>query len=287
MPELPEVEIIKQSLKRKIKDKKIIKVVVRNRNLRFKLQSNFEKNLTNRIVNKISRISKYLILIFDNHKYCIIHLGMSGTVHLINKSKKTKITNLSFYKSKILPKKHNHIEIIFSKFKIIYNDPRRFGLFKILNNKHEFKSYFNKLGPEALNDDFNIKYLKKNLKNKKKNIKNLLLDQKFVAGIGNIYANEILFYSKINPKKKALKINYKEINQLLKFSKKVLNLAIKFGGSSIKDFKNTKGSMGEFQKKFKVYEKDNEKCPRKKCSGKIIKIFISNRSTFFCNSCQK
>ena len=174
MPELPEVEIVKQSLKRKIKDKKIIKVVVRNRNLRFKLQSNFEKILTNRIVNKISRISKYLILIFDNHKYCIIHLGMSGTVHLINKSKKTKITNLSFYKSKILPKKHNHIEIIFSKFKIIYNDPRRFGFFKILNNKHEFKSYFDKLGPEALNDDFNIKYLKKNLKNKKKNIKNLL-----------------------------------------------------------------------------------------------------------------
>tara|TARA_B100000953_G_scaffold132321_1_gene109266 strand:- start:217 stop:855 length:639 start_codon:yes stop_codon:yes gene_type:complete len=212
---------------------------------------------------------------------------MSGTIHLINKNQEREMTNLSFYQSKILPKKHNHIEIIFSKFKIIYNDPRRFGFFKILNNEHEFKSYFNKLGPEALNDDFNIKYLKKNLKNKKKNIKNLLLDQKFVSGIGNIYANEILFYSKINPKKKALKINYKEINQLLKFSKKVLNLAIKFGGSSIKDFMNTKGSMGEFQKEFKVYEKDNEKCPRKKCSGKIIKIFISNRSTFFCNSCQK
>ena len=286
MPELPEVEIVKQSLKKKIKNKKIIKVVVRNRNLRFKLQSDFEKNLTNRTINQISRIAKYLILIFDNHKYCIIHLGMSGTIHLINKGQKTKMTNLSFYQSKILPKKHNHIEIIFSKFKIIYNDPRRFGFFKILNNEYEFKSYFNKLGPEALNDDFNIKYLKKNLKNKKKNIKNLLLDQKFVSGIGNIYANEILFYSKINPKKNALKINYKEINELIKFSKKVLNLAIKFGGSSIKDFKNTKGSMGEFQKEFKVYEKDNEKCPRKKCSGKIIKIFISNRSTFFCNSCQ-
>ena len=286
MPELPEVEIVKQSLKKKIKNKKIIKVVVRNRNLRFKLQSDFEKNLTNRTINQISRIAKYLILIFDNHKYCIIHLGMSGTVHLINKNQETEMTNLSFYQSKILPKKHNHIEIIFSKFKIIYNDPRRFGFFKILNNEYEFKSYFNKLGPEALNDNFNIKYLKKNLKNKKKNIKNLLLDQKFVSGIGNIYANEILFYSKINPKKKALKINYKEVNQLLKFSKKVLNLAIKFGGSSIKDFKNTKGLMGEFQKEFKVYEKDNEKCPRKKCSGKIIKIFISNRSTFFCNSCQ-
>ena len=168
MPELPEVEIVKQSLKKKIKDKKIIKVIVRNRNLRFKLQNDFEKNLTNRIINQISRISKYLILIFDNHKYCIIHLGMSGTIHLINKSQKTKMTNLSFYQSKILSKKHNHIEIIFSKFKIIYNDPRRFGFFKILNNEHEFKLYFNKLGPEALNDNFNIKYLIKNLKNKKK-----------------------------------------------------------------------------------------------------------------------
>ena len=168
MPELPEVEIVKQSLKKKIKNKKIIKVVVRNRNLRFKLQSDFEKNLTNRTINQISRIAKYLILIFDNHKYCIIHLGMSGTIHLINKGQKTKMTNLSFYQSKILPKKHNHIEIIFSKFKIIYNDPRRFGFFKILNNEYEFKSYFNKLGPEALNDDFNIKYLKKNLKKRKK-----------------------------------------------------------------------------------------------------------------------
>ena len=141
--------------------------------------------------------------------------------------------------------------------------------------------------PISFGRDGDFNRTKKTIDQTKSNIKNLLLDQKFVSGIGNIYANEILFYSKINPKKKAQKINYKEVNQLLKFSKKVLNLAIKFGGSSLKDFKNTKGLMGEFQKEFKVYEKDNEKCPRKKCSSKIIKIFISNRSTFFCNSCQK
>ena len=287
MPELPEVEIVKRSLKKKIKDKKIIKVLVRNRNLRFKLQNDFEKKLKNRVVKQIYRISKYLILIFDNYKYCIIHLGMSGTIHLISKNKKKKITNLSFYQSRILPKKHNHIEIIFSNFKIIYNDPRRFGFFKIFNHEYEFKSYFNKLGPEALNDNFNTEYLKKNLKNKKKNIKNLLLDQRFVSGIGNIYANEILFYSKINPNKNAQKINNKEINELVKFSKKILILAIKFGGSSIKNYKNIKGSKGEFQKEFKVYERDNENCYRKKCNGKIVKIFISNRSTFFCNTCQK
>ena len=197
------------------------------------------------------------------------------------------MTNLSFYKSKDLPKKHNHVEIIFPGFKVVYNDPRRFGFFKILNNKREFKVYFNKLGPEAINSKFNVRYINKLIKNKKKNIKNLILDQKFVSGIGNIYANEILFYCKINPNKQALKINYKEVKELVKFSKKVLFLAIKFGGSSIKDFKNTKGLIGKFQKEFKVYEKTNEICPRTKCNGKIIKTYISNRSTFFCKSCQK
>ena len=118
MPELPEVEIVKQSLKRKIKDKKIIKVVVRNRNLRFKLQSNFEKNLTNRIVNKISRIAKYLILTFDNYKYCIIHLGMSGTIHLINNNQEKEITNLSFYQSKILPKNIIILKLYFLNLKL-------------------------------------------------------------------------------------------------------------------------------------------------------------------------
>ena len=286
MPELPEVEIVKQSLDKKIKFKTIKKVIVRNRNLRIKIPINFEDILKNKKVKKIVRFSKYIIIHLSEDTFCIIHFGMSGTIRLAN-NKKNRFTNLSFYKSQNLQDKHNHIEIQFKNFNIIYNDPRRFGFFELLNNKKDLSERFSSYGPEPFSKIFNLSYVSNFLKNKKKNIKNLLLDQKFVSGIGNIYANEILFYSKINPKKNALKINYKEINELVKFSKKVLNLAIKFGGSSIKDFKNTKGSIGEFQKKFKVYEKDNEKCPRKKCNGKIIKIFISNRSTFFCNSCQK
>ncbi len=116
MPELPEVEIVKQSLKKKIKNKKIIKVVVRNRNLRFKLQSDFEKNLTNRMINQISRIAKYLILIFDNNKYCIIHLGMSGTIHLINNNQAIEMTNLSFYQSKILQLRVRLLSLNIKKF---------------------------------------------------------------------------------------------------------------------------------------------------------------------------
>ena len=170
---------------------------------------------------------------------------------------------------------------------IIYNDPRRFGFFKLLKNKKELKKYFQRSGPEAISLKFNFKYVKYKLINKKKNIKNFLLDQYFVSGIGNIYANEILFYSKINPFKIAKKLSSKEIKKLIKYSKLVLNLAIKYGGSSIRDFKNAKGISGSFQNKFKVYDRENKYCLRKNCKGKIIKMFISNRSSFFCKSCQK
>ena len=287
MPELPEVEIVKRSLKNKVNYKKIKKIIITNRNLRFKIQKNFEKVLEGRSITNVSRFSKYIILTLDNYNYCLVHLGMSGTLHLINYKKKDKITNLSFYHSKILPKKHNHIKIKFSNFMIIYNDPRRFGFFKILNDKKEIKKYFQSYGPEAISSKFNFKYIKYKFINKKKNIKNFLLDQSFVSGIGNIYANEILYYSKINPFKIAKKLNNKEISKLAKYSKLVLNLAIKFGGSSIRNFKNAKGVSGLFQNKFKVYDRENKYCLRKKCKGKIIKRIISNRSSFFCKSCQK
>ena len=287
MPELPEVEVVKRSLKNKVNYKKIKKVIITNRDLRFKIQKNFEKLLEGRLVINVYRFSKYIILTLDNYNYCLIHFGMSGTLHLVNYKRKEKITNLSFYHSKILPKKHNHVKIKFSNFTIVYNDPRRFGFFKLLNNKKELKKYFQKLGPEGISSKFNFKYLKNKFKNKKKNIKNCLLDQTLVSGIGNIYASEILFYSKINPLKLVNKINNNEIKKLIKYSKLVLNLAIKFGGSSIRDFKNIKGSSGLFQNKFKVYERENQKCIRKNCKGEIIKIFISNRSSFFCKFCQK
>jgi len=287
MPELPEVEIIKRSLKNKVNYKKIKKIIITNRDLRFKIQKNFENLLEGRSITNVSRFSKYIILTLDNLNHCLIHLGMSGTLHLINYKKKEKITNLSFYNSKILPKKHNHVKIKFSNFTIIYNDPRRFGFFKLLKNKKELKKYFQRSGPEAISSKFNFKYVKYKLINKKKNIKNFLLDQYFVSGIGNIYANEILFYSKINPFKIAKKLSSKEIKKLIKYSKLVLNLAIKFGGSSIRDFKNAKGISGSFQNKFKVYDRENKYCLRKNCKGKIIKMFISNRSSFFCKSCQK
>ena len=171
MPELPEVEIVKRSLKNNVKCKKIKKVIISNRNLRFKIQKKFENILEGKSIINVQRFSKYIILTLDSYNYCLIHLGMSGTLHLINYKNKKKITNLNFYHSKILPKKHNHIKIKFSKFMIVYNDPRRFGFFKIFNNKEDLKKYFAKAGPEAISIKFNYKYVKSKLMNKKKILK--------------------------------------------------------------------------------------------------------------------
>jgi formamidopyrimidine-DNA glycosylase len=287
MPELPEVEIVKQSLAKKIQQKKIEKVIIKNRNLRFKIPLKFEELLQNKIIKKVTRFSKYLILNFSDGSFCLIHLGMSGTIHLIKKGNLNKFTNTSFYNSPNLPKKHNHVEIQFQNLKVIYNDPRRFGFFKFINNKQELINRFNHLGPEPFFKNFDLRYFLKYFLNKKKNIKSFLLDQKFVSGIGNIYASEILFLSKINPITFAMKLSKEDCKKIIFFSKHVLNKAIKKGGSSICNFKNTSGQNGNFQKEFKVYQRENLNCLRNKCNGKIKKIFISNRSTFFCNICQK
>ena len=287
MPELPEVEIVKQSLAKKIEQKKIKKVIIKNRNLRFKIPLKFEELLQNKIIKKVTRFSKYLILNFSDGSFCLIHLGMSGTVHLIKKNNFNKFTNTSFYNSPNLPKKHNHVEIQFQDLKVIYNDPRRFGFFKFIDNKQELINRFSHLGPEPFFKNFDLKYLTKYFLNKKKDIKSFLLDQKFVSGIGNIYASEILFLSKINPTTYAMKLSKEDCKKIIYFSKSVLNNAIKKGGSSIRDFKNITGKSGNFQKEFRVYQRENQNCLRNKCNGKIQKIFISNRSTFFCNTCQK
>ncbi len=286
MPELPEVEIVRQSLDKNIKHKKVQKVIVRNRNLRIKLPNNFKKILENKKIDKVSRFSKYLIIHLPKDEFCIIHLGMSGTIHLIKHKKKNYLTNLSFYNLPVVPKKHNHVEIVFNKFKIIYNDPRRFGFFQIIKSSSNLKKRFAHLGPEPFNIRFNLNYFKNFIRGKNRKIKDLIIDQNFVSGIGNIYASEILFVSKINPNKKIKFINEKECSQIIKNSKSILLKAINKGGSSIRDFKNADGFKGSFQSSFKVYQREGLNCKRKSCEGIIIKKVIANRSTFFCNSCQ-
>ena len=149
------------------------------------------------------------------------------------------------------------------------------------------KKRFLHFGPEPFQKKFNLDYVYSYFRKKKKNIKNFLLDQNFVSGIGNIYASEILFLSKINPQKKACHLKKKDCRKIISYSKKVLLRAIKKGGSSIRDFKNISGKKGNFQKNFNVYERNTLNCKRSNCAGTIQKKITGNRSTFFCNTCQK
>ena len=168
MPELPEVEIVRQSLNKKINNKKVKKVIVRNRNLRFKIPSNFVTFLKDKKIINVKRYSKYLILCLSNDQYCLLHLGMSGTIHIVDNIQKNLFTNSSFYSSPTLPTKHNHVEIIFKNLKVIYNDPRRFGFFEIIKSSSLLKKRFNKFGPEPFQPQFNLKYITSYFRGKKK-----------------------------------------------------------------------------------------------------------------------
>ena len=286
MPELPEVEVLKRSLQKKIRFLKIIRIRIYNRNLRYKVPYSINKNLKGCVVNNISRISKYLIFHINFSKKLLIHLGMSGTIHLIKKKNKNN-TNASFYHSSYLPQKHNHIEISFSNnIKMIYNDPRRFGYLKLLKKNYLLEKPIINLGPDPFSYKFNLKYIKNFIYKKKINIKNLLMNQKFVGGIGNIYANEILYYCKLRPTKTVNQLSKKNILNIILQARKVLNKAIILGGSSIRNFKKTDGVPGNFQQNFKVYGKNNVQCPRHGCDGYIQKILVSSRSAFYCPKCQ-
>ena len=286
MPELPEIEIVKRSLFKKINKAKIIDIKINNKNLRYRIPSTFSKHLIGEKILRISRRSKYLIFHFKK-KFLLVHLGMSGKL-LLMRSYDNTIFKTSFYYDLNILQKHNHIYFRFNNgLVLIYNDIRRFGFFKLYNTTQLNKIIFlKKLGLEPFNKKFNIKYFKKFVKNRKKNIKNLLMDQTFVSGLGNIYANEVLFVSMIKPLRTCNSLNKNEIKELILNIKKILKFAISKGGSSIKDFQNTFGKSGNFQQFFHVYGRKNKKCSRISCVGKIKKIMISNRSTFYCNKCQ-
>jgi len=288
MPELPEVEVVRRSLQSFIKGLQIKKVSVFNRNLRYKISRDFDKKIINQKIIFIRRRSKFLLLGLQNHSVILMHLGMTGKIFIINNSSK-KVFKTSFYYENEINKKHNHIIIKFNKFiKLIYNDVRKFGFVKIIpSGSIKENNHLRLLGPEPLNKDFNIKYLNTKIKNIKKNIKNLLMDQKLVSGLGNIYVNEILHLSSVNPLKVSKNLKIHQAKKIVKNVKTILLKAIKSGGSSIRDFKGALGKKGNFQQKFMVYDRNGQVCKKIGCRGKIKKIYISNRSTFYCLKCQK
>ncbi len=287
MPELPEVEVVKKSLNRNIKNLTIKKVIIKTKKLRYLVDKiNLIKLQEKKIIN-IKRRSKYLIFQFDQKILLLVHLGMTGKF-LIKEKDKLKKTGFhdEIYENTL---KHNHIIFILNKNKkLIYNDVRKFGFIKTINSKKLSENLHLKfLGPEPLSNNFNLSYFKKKILGKKRKIKDLLMDQKFVSGLGNIYVNEVLYFSKVHPSKNIFKISLHEVKNIIKFTKTVLKKSINEGGSSIKNFQNSDGKAGKYQQKFKVYNRANQSCKRAKCKSFIRRVIISNRSTFFCPNCQK
>ena len=287
MPELPEVEVVKRSLEKKILNLKVKRVRINDFNLRYKVDKYRIALLKGKKIKKIERRSKFLIFEISSDLIMLIHLGMTGKFFFINRDKKKFKT--SFYYN--LDKNEKHDRIIFylqNNQKLIYNDVRKFGFIKLYKSK-EYKdiSHLKNLGPEPLSKYWNLKYFQKYILNRNRNIKSILMDQKFISGLGNIYVNEILFLSRIMPHRKIKTLKNFEIIKIVKNTKKVLKNSIKMGGSSIKDFSSDNGKMGEFQQRFKVYGRKGEKCSNVDCTRSILKTFITNRATFFCKRCQK
>jgi len=287
MPELPEIEIVKRCLFKMINKAKIIDVKINNRNLRYKISSTFRKSLIGEKILKISRRSKYLIFYFKN-KILLAHFGMSGKL-LVIRRRDNEIFKTSFYYDLNVLNKHNHIYFkLNNDLVLVYNDVRRFGFFKIYDTTEINRiKFIKKLGLEPLSKKFNLKYFKTFIKKRKKNIKNLLMDQTFISGLGNIYVNEALFMSRIKPIRLCSSLSLVEVKNLIFNIKKILKFSISEGGSSIRDFKDTLGKSGAFQQFFYVYGRESKNCSRISCKGKIKKIQISNRSSFYCNKCQR
>ena len=289
MPELPEVEVVKKSLINKTQNLIVKAVKINDGRLRYKIDKNKIKKIIGLKFKMISRRSKYLLFFFEKDIVMLAHLGMTGKFFFVD-HKRTKYKT-SFYYNINEEKDKKHDRIIFNlsnNQKLIYNDIRKFGFIKFIKRVNLDKNAHLKfLGPEPLSAKFNIRYFKNYIVGKERTIKDILMDQKFISGLGNIYVNEILFFSGIRPSKKIGKLRDAEIQKIIKFSKKIIFKAIMLGGSSIKDFSSSSGKKGSFQQHFNVYGKRGENCLRAKCKGKIKKIVISNRASFFCNKCQK
>lgn len=272
MPELPEVEVTRQSLLPVVHHAIIKQLIVRQPQLRWLIPSKqLSKELKNAEILSISRRGKYLLFEVPNG-FFLIHLGMSG--------------HLKFLSSSTPPDKHDHVEFIFKAgTRLRYYDPRRFGAVLWLGKYPLEHPLLAHLGCEPLSDVFTAEYLFQKSRKSKLAIKTFLMDQKIVVGIGNIYASESLFLAGIHPLRPAQQLTQSECNTLTKACKKILNTAIAQGGTTLKDFAHTDGKPGYFSHSLQVYGKAEMPCP--KCKTRITQLRINQRSSYFCESCQQ
>jgi len=291
MPELPEVEIIKNDLNAKIKGRKILGILYCDwpKIISGLSKEKFDKNIKGRIIKKISRRAKNIIIELSGGDYLLFHMKMTG--HLLVQSTKFKVQN-GRWAGERLPKELKdpknqfiHLSILLSgALQLAMSDLRKFGWVRLMN-KEKLERYLSEYGPEPLDINFTKKQLADILGAKRGPIKKILMDQKIIAGIGNIYSDEILFAAGIAPLRPAYKIKKSEILVLYKSIKKILRKAIELRGTSSEDFRDASGRSGNYASALRVYQREGEKCTR--CQNPIKRIKFASRSAHWCPKCQK
>ena len=291
MPELPEVETVRLGLATALKGHSFARVSVNRPDLRVPFPPRFAARLTGRHILNLRRRAKYLLLDLDGGETLVIHLGMSGRMMI--HGAKAQVRPGRFHNSVGEDGsgrgKHDHVVFETEEHtRIVFTDHRRFGLMDLARTDAlESHKLFDGLGPEPLDEGFTPAVLSAALKGKKTPIKSALLDQRVVAGLGNIYVCEALFRSRISPKRLAKTVVGARCDKLVPAIKAVLKDAIKAGGSTLRDYAKADGELGYFQHHFAVYDREGKPCPGKDCGGVIKRIVQAGRSTFYCPSCQK
>jgi formamidopyrimidine-DNA glycosylase len=293
MPELPEVETVRRGLEPAMEGARFIKVEARRPDLRWPLPKDFVARIEGKRLIGLGRRGKYLLADLSSGEVLIMHLGMSGSFRVASNGQ-TK-TPGEFHHERSKASGHDHVVFHMSSgASVTFNDPRRFGFMKLVPRSDlDREPLMRALGPEPLGNAFDAALLAKSCAGKKTSLKAALSDQKVVAGLGNIYVCEALHRARLSPKRRASTIASKSgvpnerAERLVDAVKAVLNDAIKQGGSSLRDHRQTSGELGYFQHHFRVYDREGERCPTTGCSGTIKRIVQSGRSTFFCPVCQK
>ncbi len=285
MPELPEVETVRRGLAPALVGKRIAKAKTKRADLRFPFPTRFAARLKGRRVDALERRAKYLLAHLDDGMVWITHLGMTGRWSVIGAKQQPG----DFYYSEPPDPTHTHVIIDMESGKRLeFNDPRRFGYMDLIaEDALEAHPWFKGLGPEPLGNSFNLPYLKKALDGKKAPIKAALLDQRVVAGLGNIYVVEALYRAGIAPTKEAGRISTQRLEKLFHAIRAVLEEAIEAGGSTLSDYAQVDGAQGGFQHRFRVYDREGEECLTRDCGGTIQRLTQAGRSTFWCPRCQR
>jgi formamidopyrimidine-DNA glycosylase len=283
MPELPEVETVRRGLVPSMEGATIIRARVNRPDLRWPFPENFAQRLTGRHVSQLRRRSKYILADLDRNESLLIHLGMSGRMTVSGDPLG------QFVHDHPAHEKHDHVILDMSNgARITFNDPRRFGAMDLLPTETaDQHPLLAKLGPEPLGNAFDETYLISALKGKNTPVKSALLDQRIVAGLGNIYVCEALHRAHIAPTRKAGRISAARIATLVPIIRDVLDQAITAGGSSLRDFRQASGELGYFQHSFDVYDREGAACRTPGCPGQIRRIVQSGRSSFYCPQCQR